>query len=269
MSAELERSQFARETLGERHPSILYSPVWLTSYKENSTKDLATLSESYSNLDTLLSSSRSLVSSLIHSQKSDTWYLESAFYLLAATIAWLVFRRLIYGPGWWLLYLPTKWLWRLSLFAVQLLVGSLSAVAGTVGAKNQSSALSQASEGISTSLAQKPTGTGKIPTFRPNSPAPSVNVGAGGQGAKMQQPEQPSQEEDKSLSDEVGEMAEQSQKEQQIQPEKTVHTAGEQQGTVLRERREDEPPNPKKRVWEEPIDRSQGRSQGQAPRDEL
>lgn len=268
MSAELERSQFARETLGERHPGIFYPPVWLMSSKENSTKDLATLSESYSNLDTLLSSSRSLVSSLIHSQKSDTWYLESAFYILAATIAWLVFRRLIYGPGWWLLYLPTKWLWRLSLFAVQLLVGSLSAVAGTVGAKNQSSALSHASEGIATSLAQKPTGTGKIPTFRPNSPAPSVKVGAGGQGAKMQQPEQPeqpSQEKDKSLSDEVGEMAEQSQKEQHIQPEKIVHTEGEGQGTVLRERREDEPPNPKKRVWEEPIDRSQGK----APRDEL
>ncbi|KAF6240358.1 hypothetical protein HO173_001969 [Letharia columbiana] len=247
MSAELERSQFARETL------------------ETSTKDLATLSESYSNLDTLLSSSRSLVSSLIHSQKSDTWYLESAFYILAATIAWLVFRRLIYGPGWWLLYLPTKWLWRLSLLAVQLLVGSLSAVAGTVGAKNQSSALSQASESIVTSFAQKPTGTGKIPTFRPNSPAPSVNVGAGGQGAKMQQPQQPSRKEDKTLSDQVGEMAEQSQKEEHTQLENTATAEGEQQGTVLRERREDEPPNPKKRMWEEPIDRSREN----APRDEL
>lgn len=264
MSAELERSQFARETLGEEHLGNFYSPVWLTYYKENSTKDLATLSESYSNLDTLLSSSRSLVSSLIHSQKSDTWYLESAFYILAVTIAWLVFRRLIYGPGWWLLYLPTKWLWRLSLFAVQLLVGSLSAVAGTVGAKNQSRTLSQASENIATSLAQKPTGTGKIPTFRPNSPAaPSVNVGAGGQGAKMQQPEQPPQEEDKSLSDQVVEMSEKSQKEQRIKPEKTVNAEAERQGTVLIERRDDEPPNPKKRMWEEPIDRSQG------PRDEL
>ena len=205
------------------------------------------------------------MSSLIHSQKSDTWYLESAFYILAATIGWLVFRRLIYGPGWWLLYLPTKWLWRLSLFAVQLFVASLSAVAGTVGAKNQSRALSQASESIAKSLAQKPTGTGKIPTFRLNSPAPSVNVGAGGQGAKMQQPQQPSQEEDKSLSDQVGELAEQSEKEQHIQPEKTVAVEGERQGTVLRERRDDEPPNPKKRMWEEPIDRSQG----VALRDEL
>ena len=231
--------------------------------QENSTKDLATLSESYSNLDTLLSSSRSLVSSLIHSQKSDTWYLESAFYILAATIAWLVFRRLIYGPGWWLLYLPTKWLWRLSVVIVQLLLGSLSAIAGTVGAKDHSSVLSQASESFSTSLAQKPTGTGKIPTFKPNSPAPSVRVGAGGQGAKMEQPNRPSRKADKSLSDQVGEMAEQSQSEAYTQKEEsrrsdeTVKADGERQETVLRERRADELPNPKKRMWEEPIDRSQ------------
>lgn len=205
------------------------------------------------------------MSSLIHSQKSDTWYLESAFYIVAATIAWLVFRRLIYGPGWWLLYLPTKWLWRLGLFVVQLLVGSLSAVAGAVGAKDQSSALSQASESIATSLAQKPTGTGKIPTFKMSSPAISVNAGAGGQGAKMQQPGQPSRKEEKSFSGQVGEMAEQSQKLEHTQPEKTATTEGEQQGTVLRERREDEPPNPKKRMWEEPIDRSREN----APQDEL
>ena len=216
---------------------------------------------------------------------------------------------------------------------VQLLVGSLSAVAGTIGAKNQSSALSQASQSIGTSLAQKSTGTGKIPTFRPNSPAPSVNVGAGGRGAKMQQPGKPSRKEGKSLSDEVvemaeqshnsehtqpeatasvvgeqqcnslsneggemaeqiqkeeytqseatagvvgeqqgkslsdegGGMAEQSQKEEHTQSEDTATTEGERQGTLLRERREDEPPNPKKRMWEEPIDRSGKEKQ----RDEL
>ncbi len=148
---------------------------------------------------------------------------------------------------------------------MQLLVGSLSAVAGVAGAKNQSSALSQASESIATNLAQKPTGTGKIPTFKPNSPAPSVHAGAGGQGAKMQQPEQPPRKEDKSLSDQVGELAEQSRKEKHTQPDNTATAEGEQQGTVLRERREDEPPNPKKRMWEEPIDRSREN----AIRDEL
>jgi len=241
MTAELERSRFAQETL------------------ENSTKDLATLSESYNNLDTLLSSSRSLVSSLIHSQKSDTWYLESAFYILAITIAWLVFRRLIYGPGWWLLYLPTKLIWQLSLFIVQILVGTLSSAAGIVGAKNQSLALSQSSAIISTSLAQIPTGTGKIPKRQPGQPAPSIMVGAGGQGAKMQPPaQQPesSQESkgDKILSDQIGKMVERSEQEKKASGEGDR----EQQGTVLKERtEEDGPPNPKKRMFEEPIDQDQ------------
>lgn len=249
MTTELERSRFAQETL------------------ENSTKDLATLSESYNNLDTLLSSSRSLVSSLIYSQKSDTWYLESAFYILATTIGWLVFRRIVYGPGWWLLYLPTKWLWRLSLFFVQLLAGSLSTAAGFAGTKIQSVALSHTSASISSRLAEKPKGTGKIPTRPPGQPAPSIRVGAGGYGAKMQQPSQPSQptqgpkKEDKTLSDKVGEMAEQSQEKQEPsrvpehQGESESGKKQEDQGTVLRERtEEDGPPNPKKRMWEEPID---------------
>ena len=248
MTAELERSRFAQETL------------------ENSTKDLATLSESYNNLDSLLSSSRSLVSSLIHSQKSDTWYLESAFYVLAITIAWLVFRRLIYGPGWWLLYLPTKWIWRLSLFSVQLLVGTLSSAAGVIGAKNQSLALSQSSASISTTLAQLPTGTGKIPKRQPGQQAPSIRVGAGGYGAKMQPPEKQTHDSQKSegdenLSDQVGKMAEQSEAEKQ-----SGMDSQEKQGTVLRERtEEDGPANPKKRMWEEPIDRGQDTR----PRDEL
>lgn len=247
MTTELERSRFAQETL------------------ENSTKDLATLSESYNNLDTLLSSSRSLVSTLIHSQKSDTWYLESAFYILTATIAWLVFRRILYGPGWWLLYLPTKWTLRLILLPLQLIIGTLSSAAGTVGAKNQSIALSQSSVSISTSLAQRATGLGSVPRRHPDQPAPAIMAGAGGYGAKMQPPGQQAQpsrepEGEKSLSEQIGEMAEQS-KDEGKEPGKE-----EQEGTVLRERtEEDGPSNPKKRMWEEPIDQGQ-ESQ---PRDEL
>ncbi len=247
MSSELERSRFAQETL------------------ESSTKDLATLSESYSNLDTLLSSSRSLVSSLIYSQKSDTWYLESAFFILTATIGWLVFRRILYGPGWWLLYLPTKWLYRLTLFIFQIFIGTLSAAAGAVGAKNQSLALSNNSASLSTSLAQKPTGTGAIPKFPSGHVAPMIRAGGGGYGAKMQDPNerlrQPEKKEENALSDQVGEMAEDTQK----GPERSAG-GEEQQGTVLRERTaEDGPPNPKKRMWEEPTEPSQEGRQ----RDEL
>ncbi|KAJ5520496.1 hypothetical protein N7463_000949 [Penicillium fimorum] len=90
MQAELSRSQFAQSTL------------------EQSTAAISSLSESYSGLDTLLSSSRSLANSLLRSQKSDTWYLETAFYILLGTIGWLLFRRVFYGPLWWLVWLPLK-----------------------------------------------------------------------------------------------------------------------------------------------------------------
>ncbi|KAJ5472580.1 hypothetical protein N7530_006581 [Penicillium desertorum] len=90
MQAELSRSQFAQSTL------------------EQSTAAITSLSESYSSLDTLLSSSRSLANSLLRSQKSDTWYLETAFYVLLGTISWLLFRRIFYGPLWWLVWLPFK-----------------------------------------------------------------------------------------------------------------------------------------------------------------
>ncbi|KAJ5624221.1 hypothetical protein N7510_000530 [Penicillium lagena] len=109
MQAELSRSQFAHETL------------------EQSTAAISSLSESYTSLDTLLASSRSLASSLLHSQKSDTWYLETAFYLLVGTITWLLFRRILYGPMWWLVWLPVKFIARF-VFAV-LGVGGLSSTA--------------------------------------------------------------------------------------------------------------------------------------------
>ena len=258
MTAELERSKFAQETL------------------ENSTKDLATLSESYNNLDTLLSSSRSLVSTLIYSQKSDTWYLETAFIILSITIGWLLFRRLIYGPGWWLVYLPIKWIWRLSLLSVQILATTLSSAAGVVGAKDKSIALSHSSATIATSLAHGPTGKAKIPKRQLGQEAPSIMVGAGGYGAKMQPPShqsRPPQEvqKERTLSEQIGEMAEGGHQEQTIGGDNRKDKAAKEddhapQGTVLRERtEEDGPPNPKKRMWEEPSDQQAD----SRPRDEL
>lgn len=223
MQQELSRSQFAHDTL------------------QQSTAALSTLSESYGNLDTLLSSSRSLVSSLIHSNKSDTWYLETAFWILITTISWLFFRRILYGPGWWLLYLPTKLMWRLTSAFLNVSIAILS----VAGAAKQSAALSNASEQVSTSLIVQPSATsGSIPTFDAAMSAPSVGVGGGGKS-------QPPQGEDKNnLSEQVGKMAEASQKAEEA---KVESAQPEHQGTVLRERRSDEPPNPKKRMWEEPV----------------
>ena len=241
MSSELQRSQFAHETL------------------ENSTKELASLTENYSNLDTLLSSTRDLLGTLISSQKSDTWYLETTFWILAITISWLVFRRFIYGPGWWLVYFPLKTFWWL----LQVLFGSLAALSGISGAEKQTPALSEASR----SLEASGLGTGRrsgIPTFPSDMPAPSVRVGAGGYGAKgesaqLQEPHNSGGE--KSLSDQVGEMAEKSQLADEVKKEPG---SAPEDGTVLRERTaEDGPPNPKKRMWEEPA------GQNPKPRDEL
>lgn len=246
MSQELSKSQFAQETL------------------DASTATLQSLSESYNNLDSLLSSSRTLVSSLLHSQKSDTWYLESAFWILVTTICWLVFRRILYGPGWWLLYLPLRLVWKLMVFNTQVILSLFATVIGSFGAAKQSDALLQASERISTSLIVKPSATGDFPRYQPNMPAPSVAVGAGGSGAKAPQPPgvEPSSEK-QSLSEQVGQMAEQSQE----QRASTTSSENASQETVLRERNDDEPQNPKKRMWEEPPPEAPG--EGTRARDEL
>lgn len=94
MAAELSRSDFAHTTLKE------------------STAALAQLSDSYSSLDSVLTRSRDLLGTLLKSQKSDTWYLETAFYLLAGTLCWLIYRRFLYGPMWWLIWLPVRTLFR-------------------------------------------------------------------------------------------------------------------------------------------------------------
>jgi len=84
LTSELSRPQFAQETF------------------DASNAALAELNVRYSGLDDLLARSKGLLGTLLRSQKSDTWYLETACWLLAGTIAWLVFRRLLYGPLWWL-----------------------------------------------------------------------------------------------------------------------------------------------------------------------
>lgn len=215
---------------------------------DQSTAALQNLSEKYNTIDTLLDSSRNLVSSLLHSQKSDTWYLETAFWLLVVTISWLVFRRILYGPGWWLLYLPIKLTWRLIIFSIGVFLNLFATIAAALGGAEQSNALSQASERISTSLIIKPSVTGGFPRFQPNMAAPSIAVGAGGSGAKATQSEQNSGSTETNLSEQVGQTAEQSQQQQQEALSVTSESAS--QGTVLRERSSNEPPNPKKRMWE-------------------
>lgn len=94
IAGELAKSAFAAQTLAE------------------SSAALAELQHSYEGMAGLLTRSRELVGDLVRAQKSDTWYLQMALRLLLATLAWLVFRRWMYGPLWWLVWLPVRTGWR-------------------------------------------------------------------------------------------------------------------------------------------------------------
>jgi len=151
----------------------------------------------------------------------------------------------------------------LIIFNTGVLLNLFATIAGALGGAKQSNALSQASERISTSLIIKPSATADFPRFQPNMAAPSIAVGAGGSGAKALQSEHQSENTDRSLSEQVGQMTEQSQQQQQAS---SVTSESASQGTVLRERSSDEPPNPKKRMWEEMPPEATERAQS---RDEL
>jgi protein transport protein SEC20 len=262
MQNELSRSRFAQETL------------------EQSTAALADLGEKYSDLNTLLANSRTLVTTLLKSTKSDTWYLETTFYILITTIIWLVFRRWLYGPLTWFLIWPLKILFRI-VFGIFGLSGAATA------AKSSSLAPSE-----STSLITKPSATGSIPRYSvdPNAPPPQnyIRVGGGGRGYHHGNPSPP-----QSLSQEVGKMAEQAQQSgqqqaQQAEQQEDVHPQLRQNrqqpddegpvirgdGTVLKE--SDKPRNPKKKMWEEDVEREkfearqeQQQEGGRRKRDEL
>ncbi len=201
LQGNLQQSQFAQQTLDE------------------STAALSFLGESYSGLGDLLKNSRGLASQLLRSQKSDTWYLETAFYILCATIAWLFFRRLIYGPAWWLVWQPMRWSW-------WIFTSMLTSV-GIIGGK--AAVTSPAVRSMAPGL--NPNG---VPTIQAGRPARSMYVGGkgGGWDRPQQPPPQPTEE---SLVEQIGKMAQDS-----------------QEGIVLEEGQVDVAPEPntKKRMME-------------------
>ena len=124
----------------------------------------------------------------------------------------------------------------------------LSSALGIAGATKQNASLSQASESISTSLTIQPSAIGSMSKPTEEMPTLSTAIGGGGEAAKAQQISGEDGN-DTSVSDEVGEMVEKS-RNSNSQTEQAAEQTG--SGTVLRERGTDEPPNPKKRMWEEP-----------------
>lgn len=220
MQSELSRSQFAHDTLKE------------------STAALNELGERYSTLDTLLSSSRNLLGTLMRSQKSDTWYLETAFYILLATIAWLVFRRFVYGPAWWFVYLPLKLFYKawMGVFTVMGIRGSRDGVFATT----------ETVQTTRPSLIVHKSATGKAQRGWPaNGKGPSVVVGGGGRG--QHGPHTPVGQPG-GMVDQVGKIIDES---------KTAATYEVKQDAFSQapiRSKEQAPSNPKKRMWEENVE---------------
>jgi protein transport protein SEC20 len=93
-----------------------------------STLKMKALGSNYSHMDDMLRSSRDLVGVLLKSTKTDTWYLQTTFYMLLATLLWLVFRRFMYGPLWWLVWLPVRLVFRTGSTAAGLAGGKPDAI---------------------------------------------------------------------------------------------------------------------------------------------
>jgi protein transport protein SEC20 len=232
MASELSRSQFAHDTLKE------------------STAALAQLGETYSALDTMLSSSRNLLGTLLRSQKSDTWYLETAFYVLSFTIGWLVFRRFLYGPLWWFVWFPVRIFFRS-------LIGVLTGI-GLIGGGAGSTAVSVSSVIGGQTVVHNSATRASRPTMLPR--APSVNVGGGGKGGPMRPVETPQGQGGEAVSEQVGRIIDDSQHNEGAEQEET----GKVEETTEEEQAEEQ--NPKKRMWEE---NKEAAKEAQRSKDEL
>lgn len=238
LSNELSRSQFAHDTLKE------------------SSAALGQLSENYSSLDSVLNSTKTLLGTLMRSQKSDTWYLETAFYILVATIGWLIFRRFIYGPAWWFIYLPLKLIWKawMGVFTVLGLRGGGSAVSSIVQSQSMAATIIPSATAVHVTVS--------------GTDAPRVGM-AGRAGRGNLRP--PSDDaEPGSLSEDVGRMVEKSREQAQGGPaEEQPQQEQEQEQHQEQHQEEQIQRNPKKRVWDEAVEAPKHEAEQQRRKDEL
>ncbi|KAK5131297.1 hypothetical protein LTR08_001136 [Meristemomyces frigidus] len=249
LSTELSRSRFAQETFDE------------------STAALAELGEHYTNLDSILAASRNLLGTLVRSQKSDTWYLETAFYILCVTLGWLFFRRILFGP---FVKLPL-FLWRVSIFLANWVIWrplffllTLSGVVTTTPPRSTTTGRRSAAADIFSSsrpplIIQPSAKKGGIPQFAMADrdgmgKGGGVPAGAGGAGAKVAKDEALAGK----MSEQIAQMHDRSSKQaaEGVQGEQAREAPPTKRGdgTVLRERREDEPRNPRKKAFEADVE---------------
>jgi protein transport protein SEC20 len=176
------------------------------------------------------------------SQKSDTWYLETAFYILLATIAWLVWRRLLYGPTWWILWFLPRMFFR-GCFGILTFMGVIGGQKTDVGvssvAGGETVVHSSGTRGPKVAMAGQK--------------APSIQVGGGGKGGPVKAtgtPQgNPHEASGDSVSEKVSKIIDES-GDAPIEDEGAGSEKGASDEAVKREEVESQP-NPKKRMWEE------------------
>lgn len=119
-SSDLTRSLHRARTLVQDE---LARSMALHETLTDSTAQLRQLGGTYGRMEEMLASSRDLLGVLMKSAKSDTWYLETTFWLLVGTLGWLIFRRWLYGPLWWVVWLPLRLVFRTGSGAVGMVGG--------------------------------------------------------------------------------------------------------------------------------------------------
>ncbi|KAL1896128.1 Protein transport protein sec20 [Sporothrix stenoceras] len=223
IAGEVARSDFAAQTLAE------------------SSRALAELGDKYGgggstsaggggDIGSSLKSARTLVKGLVAAHKSDTWYLQTALYIVVATIGWLLFRRLLYGPLWLLVWWPLR-----TVFGTAAWVGKTGA--SVAGAK----------QGVS-SISESPLAS-VVPSIATTSVAAEVH-------ATESAPSQATPS--GSLIAEVSRIIEESATASSAVPTGEPGSASE----------EAVQPNPKKRMWEEPVEAAKHEAQQQKVQEE-
>jgi protein transport protein SEC20 len=211
MEGELSVSQFAQQTL------------------EESQQALESLAVSYAGTTDLLKASRGFVSQLVRSNKSDTWFLKTSFYLLAVTIAWLFFRRILYGPIMLFIWWPVKLMWWTTMTAFGMM---------GLGGKGEVSVSSLGRPSLTISMpGMNPAG---IPTHAPGVQVKSMHLpNKGGGSGHMRRDVQQDEAED-SMIEKIARMMD--------DEEEGVETDNLSEEERLAQ--EDQPRNPKKRMME-------------------
>ncbi|KAI1617712.1 protein transporter SEC20 [Exophiala viscosa] len=178
MEDTLSQSDFAQQTLQE------------------SQEALRSLEESYSGTTDLLKLSRGLASQLVRSNKSDTWFLKSAFYMLAITICWLIFRRLIYGPLILFVYWPIRTMWWFTMTSI-----------GAIGFGMPDGAISTAPKPtLSIVMPTMVSARASMPTHDSGIRFKSMEIPAKGGGWDRKPRQEPQSQGDESMIEKVGRM---------------------------------------------------------------